>query len=68
MTVCPRCGVDNEVDRASCWNCLAPLHGKQAEIIAKGIVLSEKNPKKPRAKAPTRGPLFGFFKRRKQEG
>ena len=30
MTTCPRCGANNESDRAACWNCYAALTGAMA--------------------------------------
>lgn len=39
MTTCPRCGSNNDDDRAACWNCYAPLSGAAAKRV-KPMVLT----------------------------
>jgi hypothetical protein len=39
MITCPRCGANNESDRAACWNCYAPLTGALAARV-KPMVLT----------------------------
>jgi hypothetical protein len=33
MTTCSRCGANNEVNRAACWDCFAPLTGAIAAKV-----------------------------------
>jgi hypothetical protein len=33
MKTCPRCGVENKPEKASCWNCWAPLEGPEGGAV-----------------------------------
>jgi uncharacterized OB-fold protein len=47
MTLCPRCGANNDEARAACWNCFAPLTGRLASRVkpmnlsGRGVVVEE---------------------------
>lgn len=65
MTTCPRCGANNEANRAACWDCFAPLTGaiaakvKPMLLAGNGGVTMEPTPEAVGAVPAKKKGLFG---------
>lgn len=67
MTICPRCGANNDTNRAACWDCFAPLQGalaakiKPAQFRGNGGVVPEALTPEPVAADAGNGKKKGLF-------